>query len=183
LVVYDSYSNDGSWEYIQQLGAREPRMRAFQGPREGTPGSWNPCLRAARGRYVYIATSDDTMTPDCLERMVGALERHPECGLAHCCATFIDQGGQPVCGPATWETWPAVKYFQDLLHVEHIRPPGHDAVLACALRTPYYSMTQVLIRNDLLAQAGPFETRWGTFGDMEWQMRSSLLTATVHVPA
>ena len=40
LIVYDSYSDDGSWEYIQELAAREPRMRISQGPREGTPDSW-----------------------------------------------------------------------------------------------------------------------------------------------
>jgi glycosyltransferase involved in cell wall biosynthesis len=183
LIVYDSYSDDGAWEYIQQLAAREPRMQISQGPREGTPASWNPCIRQARGKYVYIATSDDTMTPDCLEQLVGALERHPECGLAHCCATFIDEHGRAVSEPRTWEDWPAAKYFGDLLHVEHIRPPGHDAVLACALRTPYYSMTQVLIRRELLSQVGLFETQWGSFGDLAWQMRCSLLTATVHVPA
>ena len=39
LLVYDSYSDDGAWEYICEIAAREPRMRAWQGPREGTPGS------------------------------------------------------------------------------------------------------------------------------------------------
>jgi len=37
--------------------------------------NWNNCINLAQGKYVYIATSDDTMTPDCLEKMVGALEK------------------------------------------------------------------------------------------------------------
>ena len=85
LIVYDSFSDDGAWEYIQQQAAVEPRMRISQGPREGTPGSWNPCVCRATGRYVYIATSNDTMAPDCLENLVAAIEAHPECDLAHAC--------------------------------------------------------------------------------------------------
>src|ERR1700745_1166859 len=84
LLVYDGYSTDGAWEYINELASREPRMRIWQGPREGTPGSWTPCVREARGKYVYIATSDDNMALDGLEKLVDALEANPECALAHC---------------------------------------------------------------------------------------------------
>src|SRR5207244_64894 len=49
LLIYDSYSTDGAWEYITELAARDRRIRAWQGPREGTPGSWTPCVREASG--------------------------------------------------------------------------------------------------------------------------------------
>jgi glycosyltransferase involved in cell wall biosynthesis len=182
LIVYDSYSDDGAWEYIQALAAKEPRMRISQGPREGAIKSWNPCLQQARGEYVYIATSDDTMTPDCLEKLVAALERNPACGLAHCCVTFIDQNSQPITQGMRWEEWPSVKYFREMMGVEHIRPRGHDTVLALALKTAYFSITELLIRRDLFSRVGLFEGRWGPFGDLEWQMRATLATNTVHVP-
>jgi hypothetical protein len=34
----------------------------------------------------------------------------------------------------------------------------------------------------LFAEAGLYETKWGPFGDLEWQMRAALVTKTVHVP-
>src|SRR5207244_12706918 len=77
LVVCDSYSDDGSWEYIQELAAREPRMRISQTPRKGVYAGFNDCIQLARGAYVYVATSDDTMSPDFLEEMV-------EIGRASC---------------------------------------------------------------------------------------------------
>ena len=110
LLVYDSYSDDGSWEYIQELAAREERMRIWQGPRQGTPGSWNPCIRAGCGEYVYVATSDDTMAPDCLEKLVAALDQHEDCGLAHCPLVHIDETGLPL--PNQW--WPAEDCFRPL---------------------------------------------------------------------
>jgi GT2 family glycosyltransferase len=180
LIVYDSFSDDGAWEYIQELAVSEPRMRITQGPREGVYAGWNSCLRQARGEYVYIATSDDTMSPDCLEKLVAALDEHPECDLAHCCATFIDENSNPL--DWKWEAWPSVAYFGDLIKTKHIRPAGHDCVLACALTTPYYSITQLLIRRSLFEKTGLFETRWGSMGDLEWQMRATLVTPTLHIP-
>ncbi len=102
LLVYDSYSDDGAWEYITSVAEHEPRMRAWQGPREGTPGSWTPCLREARGRYVYIATSDDTMAPDCLEQLVAALEANPGCDVAHCMLRPVDERGELVSDSFDW---------------------------------------------------------------------------------
>src|SRR5471030_2653963 len=94
LIVCDSHSDDGSWEYIQELAAHEPRMRISQTPRNGIYAGFNDCIKQARGEYVYIATSDDTMASDCLEKMVAALEAHAECGLCQCGLEVIDEKGQ-----------------------------------------------------------------------------------------
>jgi GT2 family glycosyltransferase len=182
VVVYDSYSDDGAWEYIQELAAREPRMRISQGPREGTPGSWNPCIQQAQGEYVYIATSDDTMSPDCLEKLVAALDQHPDCGMAHCCLDFIDAQGAKISTGHCWENWPTTVFLGEWNGRRHIRPQGHDTVMALGLKTPYYSITQVLIRRSLFETVGMFEKRFGPFGDLEWQLRAALATKTIHVP-
>jgi succinoglycan biosynthesis protein ExoO len=84
LLVYDSYSDDGAWEFIQQRAAWDNRIRVTQGPREGPYPAWNRCLCETKAEFVYIATSDDTMAADCLEKMVVALERYRDCDLAHC---------------------------------------------------------------------------------------------------
>jgi glycosyltransferase involved in cell wall biosynthesis len=182
LIVCDSYSDDGSWEYIQELAAREPRMRIFQTPRKGTYAGFNDCIRQARGEYVYIATSDDTMTPDCLEKMVAALEANPDCGLAHCCLDFIDERGAKLSSGHCWGNWFTTRFIGDWNKKYHVRPRGHDAVVALALRTVYYSVTQILVCRNLFDQVGLYESRWGSFGDLEWQMRAALATKTVHVP-
>jgi glycosyltransferase involved in cell wall biosynthesis len=182
LIVYDSYSDDGAWEYIQELAGREPRMRISQGPREGTPGSWNPCIAQARGEYVYVATSDDTMTPDCLEKLVAALDQHPDCGVAHCCLTFIDEKSRPVLTGHCWENWTTTIFLGEWNRKLHVRPQGHDTVMALGMGTAYYSITQILVRRSLFETIGVFEKKWKSFGDLEWQMRAALATKTVHIP-
>jgi glycosyltransferase involved in cell wall biosynthesis len=182
LIVCDSYSEDGAWAFFQSVAAKDSRVRIAQIPREGLYAGWNHCIKRAGGEYIYIATSDDTMSPDCLQKLVGAIERNPGCDLAHCCLTFIDEAGQPVTGRRTWGEWATVKYYGKMIKVEHVRFPGHDTILGLALKTPYYSITQLLIRKDLFSKIGLFETRWGPFGDLEWQMRAALVAKTVHVP-
>jgi glycosyltransferase involved in cell wall biosynthesis len=182
LIVCDSYSDDGAWEYIQELAAREPRMRISQTPRQGVYAGFNDCIKLARGEYVYIATSDDTMTRDCLEKLVEALDQHPECGLAHCCLTFIDEKSRPILTGHCWENWATTLFLGDWNKKHHVRPPGYDTVMALGLKTAYYSITQVLVRRSLFDEAGTFQKQWGSFGDLEWQMRAALVTTTVHIP-
>jgi glycosyltransferase involved in cell wall biosynthesis len=182
LLVYDSYSTDGAWEYISKLAAGDSRIRAWQGPREGTPGSWTPCVREASGEYVYIATSDDTMPPDCLEHLVAALEAYPECALAHCNLRAIDENGN-----LTPDWWSKCSVFAqssgNLLTRPHIRRAPFDGLLHLAGEPVYISITQLLVRRSLFDRIGFFESRWGGVGDFEWNMRAGLSANTIHVPS
>jgi hypothetical protein len=184
LLAYDSHSIDGAWEYIEEAAAKDPRITAWQGPRAGTPGSWTPCVRAARGQYVYIATSDDTMAPDCLEKLAAALDAHPECDVAHCALRPIDASGQLVPDLANW--WLHESMFAvssgALIDVPHLRKAPFDGVLHLLGDSVFISITQLLIRRSLFDRIGFFERRWGSVGDFNWSMRAGLVANTVHVP-
>jgi Glycosyl transferase family 2 len=179
--VYDSHSTDGAWEYISELAANEPRMKIWQGPRQGTPGSWTPCVQKARGKYVYIATSDDTMPPDCLEKLVHALEKNPSCDVAHCNLKVIDEHGRD---GSTW--WSTVSMFSissgELISRPHIRKAPFDGMLHLLGEPIYISITQLLIRRCLFDRIGFFEPTWGGVGDFHWCMRAGLTGDTIHVP-
>lgn len=182
IIVSDNYSDDGAWEFLLELASKDERIHLAQAPREGMYANWNNCIRCARGRYVYIATSDDTMAPDCLERLVEALDGRSDCGLAHCCLTFIDANGAPIVEGNSWENWATTRYLGDWIGKPHVRDKGHDTILNLVLGTAYYSITQLLIRRSIFDEAGLFRSDWGSCGDLEWQMRASLVTNTVHVP-
>jgi len=180
LVVVDNYSEDGAAEYLIEQAKREPRMRFSQAPREGMYANWNNCVRLSQGEYIYIATSDDTMMPACLERMVESLERNPDCEIAHCKLLTIDRTGAPV--PQAWENSFITQFFGDWMERPHVRMAPHDGLLYCAERCVYTSITQLLIRRRLFDRIGPFRTDFDSEGDWEWEMRASLLVNTVHVP-
>ena len=183
LVVSDNYSDDGAWELFEAHARREPRMAIAQAPRSGMYENWNNCVRRARGEFVYIATSDDTMAPDCLEKLLAALEAHPECDLAHCSLRAIDEAGA-ISDKQEW--WSRRSSFArssgELLRCPHVRRAPFDGLLHLLGKTVYTSITQLLIRRSLFERIGLFDARWGSVGDFNWGMRAGLIASTVHVP-
>ena len=183
LLVYDSGSTDGAWEYIVNLASDEPRMRIWQGPRDGVYPAWNECLRQAVGKYVYIATSDDTMAPNCLERLVDALEEHPECDLGHCMLRVIDGEGNEHVKDQWWrEHSMFARSCGNSLNEAHLRRTPFDGFLHFFGETVYISITQLLIRRTLFDRVGVFSAKWGSIGDFNWGMRAALTSSTFHVP-
>jgi glycosyltransferase involved in cell wall biosynthesis len=180
VIVIDGYSDDGAWELIQKYAREDGRIQAFQSPRHGIYQAINDCLDLAKGEYIYVATSDDTMVPDCLQKMVAALDQHPNCDICHCCLQIIDECGEP--HPGKWEMLLPAKFYGDWLKRSHIRYPPIDAVLYCCLNTVYSSLTQLLIRRSLFDRVGYFKTQYGSQGDLEWALRATLSCQTLHWP-
>jgi hypothetical protein len=181
LIVVDNFSEDGAWEYFQTLPSMDNRIKISQAPREGLYANWNNCLRKATGKYIYIATSDDTMADDCLEKLVRGLEGHPECDLAHCRVRLIDRQGNDA-----YDWWSSSSVFAAsagaLLDQEHVRVAPYDGLLHLSGCTIYTSITQLLIRRSLFDRIGWFEPRGGSIGDFNWCRRASLASSTLHVP-
>ena len=153
-----------------------------QAPREGLYPNWNRCVERAKGEYVYIATSDDTMAPDCLEKLVRALDSHPDCDLAHCPLIIIDEAGATRADPV----WPDCTIFArgmpDLVKRPHIRRAPYDGLIHITGEHVVLSMTQLLIRRSLFAKIGPFGSRWGSVSDFNWEMKAGLVANMIHVP-
>jgi len=182
LFVYDSHSDDGSWELIRDIANKDKRIRVRQGPREGPYPAWNECLRNTNGEYVYVATSDDSMAPDFLERMVAALETNRDCDLAHSPVVIVDDRSQAVKDLV----WPGLTAFadgiHDLLTVPHIRRAPYDGLIQLTGRQAVHSITQLIIRRSLFSRIGMFPNRWGSVSDFNWEMKAGLLANTIYVP-
>jgi hypothetical protein len=182
LFVFDSYSDDGSWEFIQRLAKREKRMRIVQGARKGPYAAWNECVRQTNGESIYIATSDDTMAKDFLEKMVSALELHEHCELAHSPLIMIGESGERLAD----HSWPECTVFGlgigELVEKPHVRRAPYDGLLHLTGQHAYLSITQLLIRRSLFSRIGEFPDRWGPVSDFNWEMKAGLVANTVHVP-
>ena len=180
LIVSDNFSEDGAWAFFEGIARKDRRVSIAQASL-GIYDGWNDCIRRAVGRYIYIATSDDTMAPDCLEKLVAALEERPECDIAHCRLRLIDQSGRQLeNGSSRWSIFALSSgNFRD---IPHLRKAPFDGLLHLSGATVYPSITQLLVRRNFLAKIGLFESKWGSVGDFNWHMRAGLVGNTVHVP-
>ena len=182
MIVCDSYSMDGAWEIIQSYAQADARISARQVPKEGIYAGWNECLRRARGEFIYIATSDDTMEPDCLEKLLAALKAHPECGVAMCALDFIDEHGVSFAPDKNWRAFPAAQFFQDWFDRPHVRLAPLDGVLSGTLHCIWHSVTQLLIRHSAYERHGLYRTDLGSIADFEWNARVGFFENVVYIP-
>jgi len=148
---------------------------------EGIYPAFNRCFELARGEFVHIATSDDTMAPDCLGKLVAALEANPDCELAHCPLKAIDEHGDE--GPDWWSTSSIfARSSGEWLDRPHKRVAPHDGIVCLLGTNVYSSVTQLLIRRRLFERIGPYRSDWGSIGDFHWNLRAALAASAVHVP-
>jgi len=85
LILLDDCSTDDS-RSILSLYAKDPRVRIeFNEANSGsTFKQWNKGVRLARGKYVWIAESDDYADERLLERLVAVLNDEPTVTFAYC---------------------------------------------------------------------------------------------------
>jgi FlaA1/EpsC-like NDP-sugar epimerase len=93
IVIVDNGSTDGTIALIESLAAADKRIRLLHGKGGSIASALNEGIRAANGKYICQLDSDDEYSPDCLEKMIGHLESHPNCGLAISYYRLMDEHG------------------------------------------------------------------------------------------
>jgi glycosyltransferase involved in cell wall biosynthesis len=83
-LVVDNCSSDGTSEIVRDYARRDARVRLHQAG-EFLPiiSNWNRALRLIprEAKYCKVVHADDTLLPECLERMVDVAERNPSVAL------------------------------------------------------------------------------------------------------
>ena len=181
-IVIDGYSNDGSWELFKKIGEEDKRFKIYQTSRNGIYDAFNRGIDKAIGDYVYIATSDDTMRSDCLQKMVFELDEHSNCDICHCQLSHINQSGEVLQELTNTEIEFLNVVEPSLMNKKHIRKAPIDGLIHMSLITVYRSITQLLIRKKLFYKVGFFRRDWGSQGDFEWELRASLVSNIVFIP-
>ena len=95
LILLDDCSTDDSCAILSEC-AKDPRVKTeFNEINSGsTFKQWNKGVRLARGRYVWIAESDDYCDERFLERLVAPLDSDGEITFSYCRSWRVS-GGEP----------------------------------------------------------------------------------------
>jgi glycosyltransferase involved in cell wall biosynthesis/ubiquinone/menaquinone biosynthesis C-methylase UbiE len=104
IILLDDASTDDSLSVLKDFASREPRARLI--PNVSNSGStfkqWRKGFREAKGRYIWIAESDDSAELELLTRLVEALESDPSISLACCQLRMMDPQGKMGGTPDDW---------------------------------------------------------------------------------
>jgi glycosyltransferase involved in cell wall biosynthesis len=98
VLLLDDASPDGSLSVLEAFAADRPLWSVHPNTvNSGSPfAQWNKAAGLARGRYLWIAESDDFADPQLLERLVAELESDPNLVLAYAQSMLVDSEGQPM---------------------------------------------------------------------------------------
>lgn len=97
LLLLDDASADDSLTVFARYSG-DPRVRVIVNEvNAGSPfKQWNKGVREAKGKYIWLAESDDFADPHLLEALVAELEQHPSVGLAYCQSLAVDPDEAPL---------------------------------------------------------------------------------------
>ena len=173
LVVVDDGSDDGSGEAVRGWMEAHPDTRGLllrHPANRGLPTTRNTAIEHARGKYVLLLDADNELFPNCLERLVEALEADPEAAFAYgILQKFDDDGPQ---GPARRaRLGPAAAARHQLHRRARARPPRGDRgspaastptsastagrTTTCGARSPSAAATRRTSRRSSRATASP----------------------------
>ena len=163
VVVVDSHSTDGSAEFLRtNLG--HPALRIATHP-PGLYASWNHAIAQINARYVYIATTGDTITRAGITKLVEVAESLA-CDVVVSRPNFCDMSGRATKP----NLWPA----DDVIATLDVRQPRRlrpvEAVVFAAVHATDAltgSCASTLFRTEILRRH-PFPTDFGYSGDSAW---------------
>jgi glycosyltransferase involved in cell wall biosynthesis len=163
VVVVDSFSTDGTVEYLRENLAH-PRVTYLTHP-PGLYASWNHGIAHIRSRYVFIATSGDWITLPGLEQLLRAAETLA-CDVVISKPTFRDPSGQALPDIL----WP----IDDIITTLELTSPRklnklEALIFAVAHATGALlgSSASNVFRTEMLRRF-PFPSDFGTAGDGAW---------------
>jgi glycosyltransferase involved in cell wall biosynthesis len=173
IVVVDSYSQDGTLEYIRDH-LKHPNLRTFQHP-PGLYQSWNFGINQLQSTYTYISTVGDSIFQTGIKHLVSVSEKL-RCDVLISPPQLIDTENDPV-SQLRWPIHDIIdslniatpralnKYEAFFFAVHYAVGHGLSGILGSAASNLYRTRT---------LKQFPFPTDCGNPGDTAWGVLNSL---------
>jgi glycosyltransferase involved in cell wall biosynthesis len=166
LIVADDGSDAPTRAVLEQYAA-VPGVRVLWRDHGGNPGAGrNAAIRAASGRYIAFADSDDVWHARKLERQLAALQARPASRWSYTSWTCIDAQDRPIALPGS----------------AHPRARTASLVESLATFAAQVPLPSVLAERALLLEAGLFDESFGCYADYDLWIRLAARSDAVAIP-
>lgn len=127
-IVVNDGSTDNSGSLLDELAAKDSRVRILDQPNQGLTKALIRGCSEAKGVYIARQDAGDLYLPDKLKRQVDALNSHPEASFVSCGTRVVGPGGEHLHDWVSDE-WDLTSHLLTL-DIDKLRGPfGHGSVL------------------------------------------------------
>jgi glycosyltransferase involved in cell wall biosynthesis len=175
LIVVDDGSTDDTPDVIRahasRFGGRLHQVRQANG---GAYAGRNTGLDHATGEYVAFYDSDDLWCPHYLERLAGALGRHPDVAWAYCACRSVEQSSGREIATNTFLDGGRPRAFL-ALHAqpdsEGFRTIDDPGVIACQIEHGLYAGLQNSVIRRAVFERERFSPEYRVVEDVHFLIR------------
>lgn len=163
VIVLDDCSPDNSLEVINNYAAQDYRIRVIVNQKNSgsTFKQWNKGIALARGKYVWLAESDDYADEKFLEVLVKCLESDDTIGLAYCDSWSIDEKNQII---GDWKDF--YSELDPVIWSQDFILEGRQLLSKfMSFRNIIPNASAVVIRRSILEEVGPADETFRLNGD------------------
>lgn len=167
VILLDDSSTDNSRSVIDSFKDHPKVIHTLYNEKNSgsTFRQWQKGFELAKGKYVWIAESDDIADPDFLKILTGVLEEYPSVGIAYCQSQVINASNNVLYNNEKWT--------RDLDYVDWSKPfqiAGEDAIRNMFIfKNIIPNASAVLFRSELVKNLTKDFTRFRYTGDwMVW---------------
>lgn len=157
VLVVDDGSTDETATVVEAYGARVRLLRQANG---GLSSARNLGIRNARGEYVAFLDADDYWLPAKLERQINLMRAHSDVGFCSTATRVETPQGEHL---GLWECPAASGEMLRAIFAVNGAIAG--------------SGSSVVVRSDVLARAGEFDTELQSLEDIDMWMRLAALSS------
>lgn len=154
LIAIDDGSSDETPDLLAAMVRLDPRIRVIGGPERGVSAARNAALKVSDSPFVAFLDADDIWAPERLAMMLWKLNENPEVGIAYSRFAFFNKH------PGDNETASTV-------------PLGPLSVLNLLGENRVGTMSNVIVRREVIEQIGVFREDMTHGEDREWLVRAA----------
>lgn len=162
LIVNDG-SKDRSAAIIDELAARDSRIRPIHQENRGLIASLNRMISEARAPIIARMDGDDIALPERFSKQIAFLNAHPEVGVLGTNVHDMDEAGNNI---------PTINTY----------PLSHASIQAAFGSRPTLAHPSVMIRTDTVRAVGAYRSAYHYCEDYDLWLRLSTVTQLANLP-
>lgn len=164
VLILDDCSPDSSREVIERYAAHDTRIQLlFNEHNSGsTFKQWQKGLAWAKGKYVWIAESDDFAEPTFLAELVPPLEADDTVVLAHANSHVVDEHDR---ADGTTADWKNERYHTNHWGIDHVVDGKQEIEQYFQLGCIINNVSAVVFRRSSIEAVGGVDTSYRYTGD------------------